>query len=217
MSSSTSETHQIIEHIVLFKVKENVDSTKLDSMVNDLQNLVKIDQVLHLSAGSIHRLRSNSNSVFTHVLHSRYRSKGDLKAYVDHPNHVRVVEELLPVWEDVMAVDWIADLIPGTTLALVPGSVGKISLVKVKENVSDEVKSEIMEVISEKSPEIDQITAGENFSPARCNGFSIVSIAYFKDFSEMKKNHKDLVMEKFGDFVDDTIVVEFVVPSGPIE
>ncbi|KFK35859.1 hypothetical protein AALP_AA4G046000 [Arabis alpina] len=211
-SSPTSETNQIIEHIVLFKTKPTIDSTKTNSMVNDLQNLVKIDKVLHLSAGSIHRIKTNSELTFTHVLHSRYKSKEDLKAYVDHPSHLRVVEELLPIWEDVMAVDWIAELIPGTTLAPVSGSVGKISLVKVKENVSDEVKSEIMEVMIKE--ESDQVTVGENFSPARANGFSIASITYFKDLSDLeKKNQKDLVMEKVGEFVDDTIVVEFVVPS----
>lgn len=127
---------------------------------------------------------------------------------------------MLPICEDIMAVDWIADKIPGT-LSPPPGSVAKITFLKVKEHLSDEAKKEITEVITEliqKLPGIDQITVGENFSPARAKGFSIASIAYFKDLSEMEavENQKDLVnseKDKVRDYIDSTIVVEFVVPS----
>lgn len=119
-----------------------------------------------------------------------------------------------------MAVDWIADRIPGT-LAPPPGSVAKLTLLKLKENVPDEATTEITGVIkglSEKFPGIAQITVGENFSPARAKGFSIASIAYFKDLSEMEAvdAQKELVnsqKDKVRDYVDSTIVVEFVVPS----
>lgn len=206
--SSSSQT-QIIEHVVLFKVKDDVDSGKIDAMVNDLKGLATLDEVLYLSAGPIHRLRSKS--AFTHVLHSRYRSKEDLSAYVAHPAHVRVVDEYLPIWEDIVALDWIADQVPNT-LAPPPGSVAKITLLKVKENISDEARTKIMEVIKEKSPGIDQITVGENFTPVRANGFSVGSVAYLKDLGEME-THKDLDKEKVGEYLDDIIVVELVVPS----
>ncbi|KAG2292054.1 hypothetical protein Bca4012_064736 [Brassica carinata] len=200
---------QIIEHIVLFKVKDDVDSVKIDAMVNGLNSLATIDQVLYLSAAPIHRLRSSS--AFTHVLHSRYRSKEDLSAYIAHPDHLRVVEETMPIWEDIMSVDWIADRAP-VVLKPPAGSVGKATLVKVKENVTDEAKEGIMEVVKEKSRGSDhEITVGENFSPARAKGFSIGSVAYFKDLGEVG-SHEELVKEKVGGFVEDTIVVEFVVP-----
>ncbi|KAJ4882183.1 dimeric A/B barrel domainS-protein 1 [Raphanus sativus] len=197
---------QMIEHIVLFKVKDDVDSDKIDAMVDGLNSLATIDQVLYISAAPIHRLRSAS--AFTHVLHSRYRSKEDLSAYVAHPDHLRVVEATMPIWEDIMSVDWIAHQAPGI-LKPPAGSVGKVTLLKVKENVTEEAKKEIMEVVKEKSHEI---TVGENFSPARAKGFSIASVAYFKDLGEVEVN-EELVKEKIGGYVEDTIVVEFMVPT----
>ncbi|CAE5959911.1 unnamed protein product [Arabidopsis arenosa] len=204
----------IVEHVVLFKLND-VDSGKINSMVNGLNELVNLNQVLHLSCGSIHRLSSTTASDFTHVLHSRYRSKEDLNAYAIHPDHVRVVKESESIREDIMAVDWIADQVP-ETLAPPPGSIGKITLLKVKENVSDEAKLEIMEVIKEKSQGSDQITTvGENFSPGRAKGFSIGSISYFRDFGEIEAvdDQMKLQKEKNREYIDDTIVVEFVVPS----
>ncbi|XP_009107204.1 stress-response A/B barrel domain-containing protein UP3 [Brassica rapa] len=196
---------QIIEHIVLFKVKDDADSDKIDAMVNGLNSLATIDQVLYLSAAPIHRL--SSTSAFTHVLHSRYRSKEDLSAYVAHPDHLRVVEATMPIWEDIMSVDWIADQVP-RVLKPPGGSVTKVTLLKVKENVTDETKKEIMKVVKEESREI---SVGENFSPARAKGFSIGSVAYFKDLGEVEA-HEELVKEKVGGYVEDTIVVEFLVP-----
>lgn len=209
---SSSSQNQIIEHVVLFKVKDDADSGKIDAMVKDLKGLATLTEVIYLSAGPIHRLRSKS--AFTHVLHSRYRSKEDLSAYVAHPAHVRVVDEFLPIWEDILAVDYIADQVPNT-LAPPPGSVAKITLLKVKENVDDEAKTKIMEVIKEKFPGTDQITVGENFTPVRANGFSIGSVAYFKNIGEMEA-HKKLDKDKIGDYLDDTIVVELVVPSSTV-
>ncbi|CAA7048487.1 unnamed protein product [Microthlaspi erraticum] len=162
-----------------------------------LKALATFDEVLYLTAGPIHRLRSNS--AFTHVVHSRYISKEDLSAYLAHPQHVRVLHNYLPIWEDILVVDYIADQVPNT-LAPPPGSAAKLTLLKVKENVSDEAKTEIMEVIKETSPGTDQITVGENFSPVRANGFSIASVAYFKDLGEME-THKEFDKEKVGELM----------------
>ncbi|VVA94080.1 unnamed protein product [Arabis nemorensis] len=132
-------------------------------MINNHNALVSLNQILHISVAPLHRVRSAS--AFTYVLYSRYGSKEDLNSYAAHPYHVPVVKEsVLLICEDVMAVDWIADKIPGT-LAPPPGSVAKITFLKVKENVSDEAKSEIVDVIKglrEKFPGIGQITCSEN-------------------------------------------------------
>ncbi|XP_010541981.1 PREDICTED: stress-response A/B barrel domain-containing protein UP3 [Tarenaya hassleriana] len=214
---SSSSTPEIIEHIVLFKVKDDADSGNVTAMLNGLNALVSLDSVVHLAAGPIHRPRS----AFTHVLHSRYKSKDDLGVYTAHPDHLRVVKEsVLPNCDDIMAVDWVADRVPGT-LVPPPGSAAKVTFLKLKENVSDEAKSEILDVIKgldEKLPGIDQITVGENFSPARAKGFSIASIAYFGDLGRLEalEAQQDLVnlqKEKARDLLDGVMVVDYVVPS----
>ncbi|CAH8314351.1 unnamed protein product [Eruca vesicaria subsp. sativa] len=217
-SSSTTTPPEIIEHIVLFKVKPETDSTKIASMLNGLNSLLSLSQVLHISASPLHRVRS-SPSLFTHVLHSRYRSKDDLNAYAAHPDHVRVVKEsVLPICEDVMAVDWVADRVPGT-LAPPPGSAAKLTFLKVKEGGDKEEIVGVIKGLRERIPGVGEITVGENFSPARAKGFSIASIAFFRDLGEMESvdGEKELVdgeKEKVREFIDSTIVVEFVVPSG---
>ncbi|CAN8288308.1 unnamed protein product [Cochlearia groenlandica] len=206
---STNHHNQIIEHIVLFKVKKDVDPNKINAMVNDLKGLATVDKVLYLFAGPIHHLKSTI--AFTHVLHSRYRSKEDLNAYLAHLDHVRVVDEWLPIWEDFMAIDWVADSLP-RTITPCHGSVGRATLLKVKENVDDVAKTEIMEVGKElsKSRGVDHMTMGDNFCLVHTKGFSFASIAYFKDLGEME-GRDEVVNEKVGGYVDDTIVVEFVV------
>ncbi|VVA93803.1 unnamed protein product [Arabis nemorensis] len=76
--SSSSPPNQIIEHIVLFKVKDDNDSNKITSMINNLNALVSLNQILHISAAPLHRVRSTS--AFTHDLHSRYGSKEDMNS-----------------------------------------------------------------------------------------------------------------------------------------
>ncbi|PKI32384.1 hypothetical protein CRG98_047224 [Punica granatum] len=109
MSSSSAFPQQVIEHIVLFKVREGTEQSKVNAMMSGLNGLNSLDQVLYLTAGPVLRSASSLFS-FTHMLHSRYSTKDDLSAYSAHPEHLRVVRETgLPICEDIMAVDWIAD------------------------------------------------------------------------------------------------------------
>ncbi|KAE8682588.1 putative apyrase 7-like isoform X1 [Hibiscus syriacus] len=62
-------------------------------MLNNLNGLVSLDPVVHLTAGPVLRTKSPISN-FTHMLHSRYKSKEDLNAYAVHPDHQRVGEIL---------------------------------------------------------------------------------------------------------------------------
>ncbi|KAE8667081.1 putative apyrase 7-like isoform X1 [Hibiscus syriacus] len=78
-------------------------------MLNNLNGLVSLDPVLHLTVGPVIRIKSPISN-FTHMLHSRYKSKEDLNAHSVHPDHQRVVKEhVVPICDDIMAVDWVAD------------------------------------------------------------------------------------------------------------
>ena len=100
---------QIIEHVVLYKVKSDVESSKVSAMVNGLNNLTSLNLTIHVSAGKILRSRSSSLT-FTHMLHTRYRSVDDLRKYRVDPERVRLrMEDVKPIIDDLMAVDWISN------------------------------------------------------------------------------------------------------------
>ncbi|XP_062091123.1 stress-response A/B barrel domain-containing protein UP3-like [Humulus lupulus] len=217
MSSSSTQT---IEHIVLFKVKDDTDPSKVNAMVNGLSGLKSLDQVLHITAGPLLRNRSSTLN-FTHMLHSRYSSKEDLNAYSQHPNHISVVKEsVLPICEDIMAVDWVAEDLQGP-VSPSPGSALRVTFLKLKENLGEEKKSEILGVIKgikNSFGQIAQLTCGENFSPGRAKGYSIASIAVFPGPSELEAvdSNEELVRlqkEKVKEHLESVVVVDYLVSS----
>ncbi|KAI6675078.1 hypothetical protein NL676_002984 [Syzygium grande] len=173
MSSSSA---QIIEHVVLFKVKDGTDPSRVDAMVDGINALISLDSVLHLAAGPVlHTRASSSPLAFDIMLHSRYRTKDDLAAYAHHPDHMRVVKELgSPICEDIMAVDWVTDRVPEGAVALPPGSAIRVSLFKLKEGSGDEAKGEVLSAVAEGIRDglgrIMHATWGENFSPLALQG-----------------------------------------------
>ncbi|RDY06089.1 Stress-response A/B barrel domain-containing protein UP3, partial [Mucuna pruriens] len=210
-----------VEHVVLFKVKEETEASKVSDMVNGLSSLVSLDQVLHLSVGPLLRNRSSSLT-FTHMLHTRYKSKEDLEAYAVHPSHVSVVKgHVLPIIDDIMAVDWIAhDLRAG----LVPpqGSAIRVSFLKLKENVNSDEVLGVVRGIPETFKQISEFSFGENFSPARAKGFSIASLAVFPGPTELEAvdSNEDLVnyhKDKVRDQIESVVVVDYVVLPPPAQ
>ncbi|XP_062162653.1 stress-response A/B barrel domain-containing protein UP3-like [Alnus glutinosa] len=218
MSSQTQT--QTIEHVVLFKVKENADPSQVDAWLHALNGLISLDQVLHLSASSVFRNRTSSSLSFTHILHSRYSSQNHLAAYSAHPNHVSVVKEYQPLIEDIMAVDWVFVADDLHVAPPPPGSAIRVTSLKLKDNLGDDVKAEILggiKGIKDRFGEISQFTFGENFSPGRAKGFSVAWLSVFPGRSELEKvdGNEDLVIleEKVRAFVENEVVVDFVVPS----
>ncbi|KAL3535545.1 hypothetical protein ACH5RR_004006 [Cinchona calisaya] len=216
--SSTNPT-EFIEHIVLLKVKPDVDPSKPIAMVNNLSSLSSLDSVLHITAGPLLRSRSSSLT-FTHMLHSRYASKSDLDTYTAHPDHEAVAAKYVrPIVEDVMAVDWVSS--GAGPVSVPPGSTMRVTFLKLKEDLGENGKNEVLGVIGgikEKFLAIEQLSFGENFSPARAKGFSIASIAVFKGVNELEaldteseaaNEQKDLVRDK----LDGVVVLDYVVPS----
>ncbi|TKY54432.1 Stress responsive alpha-beta barrel [Spatholobus suberectus] len=87
----------IIEHVVLFKVKDDVAPSEADTMVRRINSLASLEQLLHLTVGPLLRIRCFPSLNFTHFFHTRFNSKDDLRAYVAHPSHVAVVKANTPL------------------------------------------------------------------------------------------------------------------------
>lgn len=210
---------QIIEHVVLFKLKEGTDASDATAVVNRINSLVSLQQVLHLASGPVLRIRSPSLT-FTHLLHARYKSKDDLDTYTTHPSHVAVVKANAPLQDDAMALDWVVDDLQGD-LVVPPGSAVRVTFLKLKENLGDEVTNEILGVvrgIRDNFRGISQFTWGENFSPGRAKGFSIGSLAVFPGLSELEAvdSNEEFVKyqkDKIGEHLESLLVVDYVVPS----
>ena len=219
--SSSSATQikmsSTVEHVVLFNVKPTADSSQLSTMVNGLNSLNTLPMVLHLSSGKLLKNRSSSHT-FTHVLHSRYRSKEDLANYSAHPDHLSVVRSsVLPICDDLMAIDWVAENIDPVVVK--PGSAMRLQFVKLKDGVGESEKRVVFEVINglkEKVSEIKQFSSGENFSPARAKGFEICSIGIFDGVKELDGLEGNLKIgeekDKVREFIDSLVVVDYVVP-----
>ncbi|XP_042056137.1 stress-response A/B barrel domain-containing protein UP3-like [Salvia splendens] len=146
-------------------------------MLRSLNDLATLDFVLHISAGPVAPCRSTVLT-FTHLLHSRYRSKSGLASYINDLVHVSVVTDYAkPIVDEVMAVYWVADDFTGVVV-VPPGASLRLTVVKLGEEVVG--KGKILGIVrgmNGKFDSIEQLTVGENFSPGMSKGFSIASIA----------------------------------------
>ncbi|KAK6147641.1 hypothetical protein DH2020_018553 [Rehmannia glutinosa] len=210
---SSSYPNQIIEHIVLFKAKPNADPSAVNAMLGNLNSLISLDSVLYLSAGPVSRCRSNSLT-FTHILHSRYRSKPDLNSYSENPNHVSVVANYVkPVVDDVMAVDWVAGDFSNPPVVS-PGSAIRLTILKLKEGTGESCKSEVLGIlkgVEEKSPPIKQLTVGR-ISRRGGQGFLDLLDCGFQGLKELEAmdTESELSNEQ-KDKVDGVVVLDYVV------
>lgn len=201
--SSPLHLHTVVDHVVLFKVKNGTPPQLSQAMLDGLRSLKSIDSVVELSAGS-----ALQPGIFTHALHSRYRDKDALAEYANNSFHLDVISKYIaPIVEDRLALDWEADL-EHPSLNGNYGAV-RIAIMKPKENLSSgEVPSVInlLKRFKARYPVVKQISAGRNFSPARAKGFEWGCLALFpslQELHELTKNeeHEDLqlseVMESF--------------------
>ena len=133
----------------------------------------------------------------------------DLDAFTVHPDHVAVVKANAPFVDDAMALDWIAGNHRGD-LALPPGTAVKVRFLKLRD---ESVKDDVLRVVGGVKDKFGrQFSVGENFSPARAKGFSIGSLVVFggiKELEEVDLDEKDKIEE----YVEEEIVVDYVVPS----
>jgi hypothetical protein len=95
----------MVEHVVLFKVKDGASSDAIVAMMKGLSSLKsKVPGVLDLTVGPNF---SDRNQGYTHGLVVRFRDRAALDAYLPHPAHQEVVQKFVrPILGDVIAVDY---------------------------------------------------------------------------------------------------------------
>jgi len=95
----------MIEHIVLFRWTDTATQEAKDKVMTELRKLKnKIPGIVDLSCGANFCDRAKG---YEHGLVVRFNDRAALQAYGPHPDHQRVVQELItPIRADVLALDY---------------------------------------------------------------------------------------------------------------
>jgi len=95
----------MIYHTVLFKWKNGTDPGKINEILRELNALKpKIPAILELQAGENFSDRSGG---FTHVLVSKFLTRENLDQYQVHPDHQKIVVNLIrPVLDQLVVGDF---------------------------------------------------------------------------------------------------------------
>ncbi len=82
----------MIDHLVLFAVKEDASREDVEDLLSSLKALRdKVSSVADLSVGEDFSRRAG---VYTHGLFVRFEDREGLQEYLKHPEHLAVVEKL---------------------------------------------------------------------------------------------------------------------------
>jgi Stress responsive A/B Barrel Domain len=95
----------LVEHIVLIRWTEEASRAAIDSAMAELWGLKdKIAGIVELSVGANFSERAKG---FTHGMVVRFTDRAALEAYGPHPEHQRVVQNVLgPIRADILIFDF---------------------------------------------------------------------------------------------------------------
>eukprot|EP00250_Pteridium_aquilinum_P008817 c18233_g1_i1 orf=440-1084(-) len=161
---------RVVEHIVLFKAKEGAAQASLDACIVRFRALRELEGVVHLYAGAA-RTCQPEEGAWTHVLYGRYRDKEALEAYSKHPGHLQAVAHADPLFQDKMALDWEASVLP--SLAKPVCATAHIAFVQwMHQLLAADLSFALSRSLAASLPSPPHHhTSGPNFSPARARGF----------------------------------------------
>jgi hypothetical protein len=82
----------MVDHLVLFAVREEASAEDVEDLVSSIRNLRdEIPSVVDLSVGEDFSGRSGD---YTHGIVARFEDTAGLQEYMEHPAHLAVVEKL---------------------------------------------------------------------------------------------------------------------------
>ena len=102
-----------LRHIVCFKFKEDASEAQVNKVVRAFKALKnKIPGIVAFETGT-NNSPEGLNKDFTHCFIVTFESEAAREAYLPHPEHMKFVEILKPVMDDVFVIDyWINDRKP---------------------------------------------------------------------------------------------------------
>ncbi len=82
----------MVDHIVLFAVEEDAPEEDVEDLISSLRALKEsIPSVRDFSVGEDFSGRAGE---YTHALFARFETRDGLQEYLEHPDHLAVVEKL---------------------------------------------------------------------------------------------------------------------------
>ena len=82
----------MVDHLVFFAVSEETSSEDLEDLLSSIRALEdSVGSVVDLSVGEDFSGRSGG---YTHALFARFEDRDGLQEYMEHPDHLAVVEKL---------------------------------------------------------------------------------------------------------------------------
>lgn len=94
----------MVDHLVLFAVKEDAPAEDVEELLSSIRDLRgNVSNILDISVGENF---SERGGPYTHGLYVRFQTADDLHAYIEHPEHKKVVEKLNAATSERVVVDY---------------------------------------------------------------------------------------------------------------
>jgi hypothetical protein len=94
----------MVDHLVFFTVKEDASQEEVEDLVSSIRGLRdEVPSTTDLSVGEDFSGRSGG---YTHALLARFTDRDGLRAYMEHPAHLAVVEKLDATTTGRIVVDY---------------------------------------------------------------------------------------------------------------
>jgi quinol monooxygenase YgiN len=95
-------------HVVLFKFKDGAKAEQVTAIEKHFVSLKeKIDLIQDFEWGT-NTSPEGLDGGFTHCFFVTFKNKAALEKYIPHPEHTKFVDQLKPILEKVLVVDYIA-------------------------------------------------------------------------------------------------------------
>ena len=95
----------MVEHLVLFKWKEEATPAAIEQVLEGLRSLkTKVPGIVELTCGENFTARSKG---YTHGLAVRLQDRASLEGYGPHPEHRKILDNYItPILADILALDY---------------------------------------------------------------------------------------------------------------